>query len=1157
MKNTTIYLAALCAAFLATNGCSDDSTPAQNAGDTSVQMDASTDVGTDTQMITDGGSDLDETPDHGNDLNDMTGPVQLPTDYQRCTSANDCDIVGATTCVTLLTLNRLDQDGLLEIPLSDVFTELAPGEGVCSAVCNDDPTICDGIVFTDAGGSTVSSTCLVVSTGAAPHQLLAADPFDVIFDKTEVEAGQAFGAICAPPFNLNQDAPSTYCSACETVTDCGSGSTCINLRTEAPKADNESGTGACLPDCATAEDCPMGFACTDTGAGSFCIPSAGTCSDCVDRDDDGFGTGNCGTGNDRITAYDCDDTDAVVYYDAADLFHSFPAECGFFDKNCDGQRDDVQQVGTQTWGADHCTTCGDTCGGPTPGGVFRCLPDLNLAPECVPGCNLGFADCTAAPGCETSETDPAFLYYEDIDEDGFGDPMTKTFFCDAAAAAMAMVKPVQDDTDCDDNNEFSYPGAQEICDGRDNNCDNFDDAAPQASAPIQGVGDLCNVLGQAGQCAISANACTNTTGVWALNCPQTTNPIAELCNGLDDDCDGLDDTVDGDVSDGINSVGDACTVSTTQHDGSTNLCAASTYSCVPGMGEVPLTCAQVVQPVNEESGFDGIDSNCDGHDRYWNSALNRPNAIFVSALAISGNGSPSTPYSGAQLQSAINAAYGCVILAPTALLRCDVYLLASVNYNVPAFTLANGVDIYGGFEPKNAQMQPEIWTDTNARSARPCNNCAAKTVLSIQATPTHILGVRGDNLIKASRLEHLSIKTSDISALSATGGYSNFAMVLKNASGLVMQDMKITSGKAGDGAAGVDGSGGVPLVGTIGGYNYSGTSVPPMTITRQSGTANECGLIARAKGGLSAGGWNIGPNVGGIGQDAPGYTNSGGLGSAPTVLLGANTGWTSLGLGDGLGGKTALNVSPTSNSKWGSLNLSNFVWTPNRGASGRLGQGGGGGGGGGYAFQAISIGSFDVYTTATVSGPAGGCAGQSGSGGYNGGISAALILVDTTMYPKNIELVSGTGGAGGAGGNGGDGSAGGDGQSVPGVYYQTNSIYSRSGHGGHGSGGNGGDNGAGGASISLWRIASNLTSASVTLSNGAGGSGGSGALAGDAGGVGATTDCHQEPSTTPAMTCTRRVAEAGKAGNSLDVDGLSCNDVDQTSATVNSRPTCP
>jgi len=179
-----------------------------------------------------------------------------------------------------------------------------------------------------------------------------------------------------------------------------------------------------------------------------------------------------------------------------------------------------------------------------------------------------------------------------------------------------MLNPVHDGTDCDDTNRFTHPGAEEICDGQDNNCDSFDDAAPQTLAPIRGVGDICTVPTSVGACALSANLCTNTNGVWELTCPQTAEPRPETCNGLDDDCDGQDDTADIDTSDGTNVVGQPCIRPTVQQDGSINLCAASTYSCVPqGNGDVPLSCLQVIQPVAEEPGFDGIDSNCDGKDQ--------------------------------------------------------------------------------------------------------------------------------------------------------------------------------------------------------------------------------------------------------------------------------------------------------------------------------------------------------------------------------------------------------------------------------------------------------------------------------------------------------------------------------------------------------------
>ncbi|MBT3223326.1 MAG: hypothetical protein HN348_29990, partial [Proteobacteria bacterium] len=63
------------------------------------------------------------------------------------------------------------------------------------------------------------------------------------------------------------------------------------------------------------------------------------------------------------------------------------------------------------------------------------------------------------------DEDVAFVAYWDRDNDGFGDP-------DKARRVCEMPEDgVEDATDCNDTDPFSFPGAIERCDEVDNDCD--------------------------------------------------------------------------------------------------------------------------------------------------------------------------------------------------------------------------------------------------------------------------------------------------------------------------------------------------------------------------------------------------------------------------------------------------------------------------------------------------------------------------------------------------------------------------------------------------------------------------------------------------------------------------------------------------------------
>ncbi|MFH1469541.1 MAG: MopE-related protein [Pseudomonadota bacterium] len=164
--------------------------------------------------------------------------------------------------------------------------------------------------------------------------------------------------------------------------------------------------------------------------------------------------------------------------------------------------------------------------------------DAAIHPGADEVCDGADNDCDGA--VDEGDALDAPTWYDDGDGDGFGDPEVTAVVCDAPAGFIA------DSSDCDDDEDLTFPGADERCDGADNDCDGVvdeDTVDPPtwfADADGDGYGDA----------TVTEVACPAPSGFVARDGTSATDcddgdaevhPGAdELCDdGVDSDCDGL------------------------------------------------------------------------------------------------------------------------------------------------------------------------------------------------------------------------------------------------------------------------------------------------------------------------------------------------------------------------------------------------------------------------------------------------------------------------------------------------------------------------------------------------------------------------------------------------------------------------------------------
>lgn len=170
-----------------------------------------------------------------------------------------------------------------------------------------------------------------------------------------------------------------------------------------------------------------------------------------DGDQDGYGAGTpqyvCSgqPGNYWILQDgDCDDNDSNNFPNNNEI-------CDFADNNCDGQVDEGYDTDNDGWST--CEgDCDDTRSDTYPGATETCN---SIDDDCDGQTDEGNDN----PGCTT--------YYRDLDGDGYGDAGDYQCLCNAD---VTNHYDSLNNTDCDDGAYSVNPGAAEVCNGIDDNC---------------------------------------------------------------------------------------------------------------------------------------------------------------------------------------------------------------------------------------------------------------------------------------------------------------------------------------------------------------------------------------------------------------------------------------------------------------------------------------------------------------------------------------------------------------------------------------------------------------------------------------------------------------------------------------------------------------
>jgi MYXO-CTERM domain-containing protein len=472
-------------------------------------------------------------------------------DGEECDDGNFTPNDGCTTCTEHF---DEDDDGFFDdVDCDDNAPGVFPGAlEECDGIDND----CDGVidngltVDNDFDGAFGPGSCGEVTdcndndgsiNPAAAEQCDGIDNNcnDAIDEGLDIDLDQdgAFGlGSCTDVTDCDDSNPAINPAATESCD--GLDNNCNDEIDEGLDTDADEDGQNALGSCTNATDCDDTDPNTNLGADELCDGMDNDCTDGIpvgeiDQDGDFFVTCDDWSGDDSLASGDCNDNDATTYAGADEL-------CDGIDNDCDEAipATEVDDDG------DFFIDCDDWLG-----------QDIYGPGDCNDD------DATVYPGadelCDGIDNDCDGVIPEDeTDDDG-------DFFieCDEWLGDDTLASG-----DCDDDQETAYPGAEEICDGLDNDCNGEIDENLDIDWDEDGY--------------FAEGSCQE-----AAACNDDNDNIhpghEELCNGFDDNCDGnlLDGEVNEDGDDFLICEGDCDDTQSSTYPGAPELCDTIDNNC--------------------------------------------------------------------------------------------------------------------------------------------------------------------------------------------------------------------------------------------------------------------------------------------------------------------------------------------------------------------------------------------------------------------------------------------------------------------------------------------------------------------------------------------------------------------------------------------------